>query len=115
MNIKGIPYGTWNQFSMKIMSMLWPHRAMPAPLPYCIRMALLLVIRPLRSQRAVNLIDCGYFEFCNILQVPVGTYSTGLPFGLCLLGRPFSEAVLLKLGFFIEQARPDERPVPQFL
>lgn len=51
----------------------------------------------------------------KLLQVPVSTYSTGLPFGLCLLGRPFSEPVLLKLGYFIEQSRDGDRPVPRFL
>lgn len=49
------------------------------------------------------------------LSVPVGTYSTGLPFGLCLLGRRNSEPVLLKLGLFIEQSRPTKRPVPRFI
>ncbi|KAG4075771.1 hypothetical protein HA402_003597 [Bradysia odoriphaga] len=49
------------------------------------------------------------------ITVPVSTYSAGLPFGLCLLGRPFSEAVLLKLGYFIELSRPGGRPIPRFL
>lgn len=47
--------------------------------------------------------------------MPVGTYNNGLPFGLCLLGPYNSEAVLLKLGFFIEQSRPTERPMPRFI
>ncbi|XP_037033713.1 probable amidase At4g34880 [Bradysia coprophila] len=49
------------------------------------------------------------------ITVPVSTYKAGLPFGLCLLGRPSSEAVLLKLCYFIELSRPAGRPVPQFL
>lgn len=48
-------------------------------------------------------------------QVPVGTNNVGLPFGICLLGRSFSEAILLKLGYFIEQLRPNGRPVPLFI
>ncbi|XP_037037342.1 probable amidase At4g34880 [Bradysia coprophila] len=49
------------------------------------------------------------------ITVPVSTYAAGLPFGLCLLGRPFSEPILLKLGYFIEQTRTGGRPVPRFL
>lgn len=47
--------------------------------------------------------------------MPVGIDSEGMPFGLCLLGKLNSEAVLLKLGYFIELSRQNERPVPRFV
>ena len=38
------------------------------------------------------------------LSLPCGKSRSGLPIGLQLIGRPFSEAFLLKLGGSIESA-----------
>lgn len=47
--------------------------------------------------------------------MPVGVDDSGMPFGLCLVGRFSSEPVLLKLGFLIELSRSNERPTPRFV
>jgi Asp-tRNA(Asn)/Glu-tRNA(Gln) amidotransferase A subunit family amidase len=44
------------------------------------------------------------------LTVPMGFTSDALPVGLEFLGRPFSEARLLGLGFAFEQATRHRRP-----
>ncbi|CAL9283659.1 amidase [Streptomyces sp. SudanB52_2052] len=44
------------------------------------------------------------------LSVPVGHDTAGLPIGMQLLGRPFGEPVLLRVGHAYEQTRPARRP-----
>ena len=46
------------------------------------------------------------------LTVPAGLTANGLPVGLELLGRPFSEAALLRMGFAYEQATDRREPPP---
>ncbi|MEX2182679.1 MAG: amidase family protein, partial [Gemmatimonadaceae bacterium] len=49
------------------------------------------------------------------LTVPAGFTSDALPVGLELLGRPYSEALLLAYGFAFEQATRHRRPPPTAL
>jgi Asp-tRNA(Asn)/Glu-tRNA(Gln) amidotransferase A subunit family amidase len=44
------------------------------------------------------------------LTVPCGVTDDGLPVGLSLLGRPFSEESLLRMAYAYEQARPHRAP-----
>ena len=44
------------------------------------------------------------------LTVPAGFTEAGLPVGLELLGRPFSEAMLLRFGYAYEQGTHRRRP-----
>ncbi|MEU6912543.1 amidase [Streptomyces olindensis] len=44
------------------------------------------------------------------LSVPVGHDTAGLPIGMQLLGRPFGEPVLLRVGHAYEKTRPARRP-----
>ncbi len=46
------------------------------------------------------------------LTVPGGFTPEGLPIGLEFLGRPFSEALLLGMGYAFEQASDHRRPAP---
>ncbi|ANH95138.1 amidase [Streptomyces sp. SAT1] len=46
------------------------------------------------------------------LSVPVGQDAAGLPVGMQLLGRPFEEDVLLRVGHAYEQTRPARAPAP---
>jgi Asp-tRNA(Asn)/Glu-tRNA(Gln) amidotransferase A subunit family amidase len=46
------------------------------------------------------------------LVAPMGLTSDGLPIGLELLGRPFSEPALIGFGYAYEQASPARRPPP---
>ena len=46
------------------------------------------------------------------LVVPAGQTESGLPVGLTFLGKPWSEARLLGLGYSFEQAA-QARPIPQ--
>ena len=45
------------------------------------------------------------------LSVPCG-FANGLPVGLQLLGRPFDESSLLRLGHAFEQATPHHEATP---
>ena len=47
------------------------------------------------------------------LTVPAGFTSDGLPVGIEFLGRPFSEATLLNMGYTYEQGTRHRKP-PQF-
>ena len=46
------------------------------------------------------------------LTVPAGFTADGLPVGLEFLGRPFTEAMLLRFGYAFEQATHHRRPPP---
>ncbi len=48
------------------------------------------------------------------ITVPMGFTKSGLPVGLQLLGRPFSEPILLELAFAYEQATNHRRPPEGF-
>jgi Asp-tRNA(Asn)/Glu-tRNA(Gln) amidotransferase A subunit family amidase len=47
------------------------------------------------------------------LTVPMGFTLSGLPAGLHLIGRPFDDATLLRLGFAYERVTRHRRPPPQ--
>jgi len=44
------------------------------------------------------------------LSVPAGFSSVDLPVGITFLGRPYSDRLLLRLGFAYEQATLHRRP-----
>jgi amidase len=48
------------------------------------------------------------------ITLPMGFTHGMLPAGLQLLGRPFSEPTLIKLGYAYEQATRHRRPPPLF-
>ena len=50
---------------------------------------------------------------CPSLAIPNGFSSTGLPLGMQLMGRPFDEATLLRIGYAYEQATEWHRRRPQ--
>ena len=59
-----------------------------------------------RNTRVGNVLGlCG-------LTVPCGLTSKGLPIGLMLLGKPFDEATILRLGYAFEQATDWHRRTP---
>ena len=49
---------------------------------------------------------------CPAITVPAGVVEGGFPVGVELLGRPFSEPVLLSIAFAYEQATRHRRPPP---
>lgn len=53
-------------------------------------------------------------NFFKFLQIPIGILDGDMPFSVLLLGRKNSEALLLKLAYFVELSRPNTRPVPCF-
>lgn len=48
------------------------------------------------------------------LTVPMGRTSLGLPTGLQIMGRPFADAMVLKIGYAYEQATLHHSPPPLF-
>ncbi|MEV5983215.1 amidase [Streptomyces sp. NPDC052114] len=46
------------------------------------------------------------------LSLPVGRDGDGMPIGMQLLGRPFEESVLLRVGHAYEQSQPARTPAP---
>src|ERR1700676_255617 len=44
------------------------------------------------------------------ITIPAGFTSDGLPVGIEFMGRPFSEGMLLKLGYAYEQGTRNRRP-----
>jgi aspartyl-tRNA(Asn)/glutamyl-tRNA(Gln) amidotransferase subunit A len=46
-----------------------------------------------------------------VLALPCGLSADGLPLGLQIVGRPFDEATIFRLGLAVEQALP--RPAPR--
>ncbi|WP_129113449.1 amidase [Halegenticoccus tardaugens] len=49
-------------------------------------------------------------SLCTAMSVPAGFTDNGLPIGIELLGRPFDEPTLLRLGYSFEQATRHRRP-----
>ena len=47
------------------------------------------------------------------LSVPCGYTEGGLPLGMQIMGKPFDEATVLKVGHLYEQQTASERRLPQ--
>lgn len=54
-----------------------------------------------------------FFIFLS-LQIPVGIGLKDVPFGITFIGLPFSEALLVQIGYAVEQLNPKRTP-PKFL
>lgn len=87
-NIDVIVYPSWNNPPRKIGDLKSPH-GNNSP-----------IIAPHSGQPA--------------LTVPMGFTKNGLPAGLQLLGRPFSDALLIQYAYAYEQATRHRRPPPSF-
>ncbi len=51
-----------------------------------------------------------FLVYTPVITVPMGVTSDQIPVGLCLLGLPFSEPTLIKLGYAYEQATHHRKP-----
>ena len=52
------------------------------------------------------------FSRCPVLAVPSGLTSTGMPTGIQIVGRPYDDAIVFRIGSNLESIRPWKRTAP---
>ena len=64
---------------------------------------------PFYNQRGAPRINT-FLVFASTIAVPAGFTAQGLPVGITFLGRPYSEATMIKLAYAYEQATRHRKP-----